>query len=325
MKSQTRTSVTIIYSNRLRRGLWPLALPCLLLGALAAPSHAIAADSPSVVIQGTREDIQQQADHFVKAAVVHEFGESLMRWDTAVCPLVAGLPRDAGEFVLQRISQAIRDAGAPLAPEKCTANFFVILSSQADRILAELRSKRPGLFDTHNGPGGLQHFMMTQRPVRVWYNWRDIGDATPGLYLVAVLTAGAPTVGGTLGIANPALLADWPTNRLPNSRLTLAVTKSINTAIIIVDRNRVVGVNMGQLSDYAAMVGLAQINLDRTIDSTPSVLRLFNQPSAAPVEGMSPWDRALLRSLYGTRAQNVMQVSEMGSQMAKSISTQQNH
>src|SRR5579864_6037650 len=115
-----------------------------------------------------REELRLQVDQFVKTTVVQHFGESLMRWNSKVCPLVAGLPQDQGEFILQRLSQSARNAGAPLAPENCKANFFILVSSQADQILELLLKKRPGLFDTHNGLGPLQHFLRTERPVRVW-------------------------------------------------------------------------------------------------------------------------------------------------------------
>jgi hypothetical protein len=296
---------------------------CLLGSGLPVTSPAAASDPASVTIQSNRAgraELQRQADQYVEASVVHHFGEPLMRWDGLVCPMVAGLPRDQGEFVLQRLSQSMHDAGVPLAPQNCTANFVVIVSSRADQILAELQSKAPRLFDTQHGVGGLQHFMLTKRPIRVWYNWENRGETTAGLAVIAALIGGGPSVGGTLGPVTSAAYTDWPSNRLPNSHLSLTVSKSINTAVIVVDRARMKGVNVAQLSDYTAMVGLAEINLDRSVDSAPTVLRLFNEPSEAPLEGMSSWDRALLKSLYGTRALSVMQVSEMETQVAKSMS-----
>jgi len=50
---------------------------------------------------------------------------------------------------------------------------------------------------------------------------------------------------------------------------------------------------------------------------------LFSEPGEAPVDGMSPWDQALLKSLYATRAQSVMQISELETQMVDSITTAQ--
>jgi hypothetical protein len=127
-------------------------------------------------------------------------------------------------------------------------------------------------------------------------------------------------MGGSLGTgSSSAAMANWPTATLPNSRLSRSVVRSISTAIIIVDLARITSGNLGQLSDYIAMVGLAEINLDRTIDSAPSVLRLFSNPGETPLEGMSPWDQALLKSLYASRAESVMQVSEMKTHMVDSI------
>jgi hypothetical protein len=168
----------------------------------------------------------------------------------------------------------------------------------------------------------LRHFLSTERPVRVWYNWQYQGEPGAGLAVIAAFTGGSPSMGGVAGAASPSTAgSNWGSFRMPNSRLSLAATKSINTAIIIVDLPRTTGVNVGQLADYIAMVGLAEINLDRIPVSAPSVLRLFSDPGEAPVDGMSPWDQALLKSLYATRAQGVMQVSEMETQMVDSITT----
>ena len=41
----------------------------------------------------------------------------------------------------------------------------------------ELKKKRPGLFNTSHGVGGLEHFMATERPVRVWYNSDESGGS----------------------------------------------------------------------------------------------------------------------------------------------------
>ena len=295
----------------------------LLSGALAAfPAAASEVQSPSVTIEGsrTRHDLEQQVDQYVDSAMVRPFGEALMRWDTPVCPLVGGLPRDRGEFILARLSQNARDAGIPLAPEKCTANFIVIVTANPNHIIKELRDKRPGLFaNGRRGIGGFDHFLLSQQPVRVWYNWQNQGETGASLAVISALV-GDTAVGGVLGGSPSASLAELPVNRLPNSRLSYAVHRSIRTAIVMVDLARVKRINLGQLSDYSAMVGFAQINQDHPVEAAPSVLRLFNEPSQAPVEGMSPWDRALLKSLYATRSVSVTQVSEIETQMANTLS-----
>jgi len=304
-----------------------LLLAWFMIGGLFIPVLAVSSENQldSITVEAKkkeREELRLQVDQFVKTTVEQHAGESLARWNSQVCPLVAGLPRDQGEFILRRLSQSVRDAGAPLAPENCKANFFVLVSSQADQILEALRKKRPGLFDTHNGLGPLQHFLRTERPVRVWQNWQNAGDDAGGLIIAEAFIgiSGGASMGGSLGAgSSSSAMANWPTATLPNSRLSRSVARSISTAIIIVDLARITSDNLGQLSDYIAMVGLAEINLDRTIDSAPSVLRLFSDPGETPLEGMSPWDQALLKSLYASRAESVMQVSEMKTHMVDSI------
>jgi hypothetical protein len=222
---------------------------------------------------------------------------------------VAGLPRDQGEFILRRLSQDARNAGVPLAPEKCKANFLVLVSSEPEQLLQDLRRKKPDLFDVQHGLGAWKRFLRTERPVRVWYNWQNLGDDDSFATAAAVSGMNSPSAAGT----------DWPTARLPNSHLSYSAAKSIDTAVITVDLPRMKGVNLGQLSDYVAMVGLAEINMDREIITAPSVLRLFSDAGNAPADGMSSWDQALLKALYASRATDVMQISAMKTQMVNSI------
>lgn len=48
--------------------------------------------------------------------------------------------------------------------------------------------------------------------------------------------------------------------------------------IIVVDSNRMQGVNAGQLADYVAMVGLAEIRVDADTGPVPTILQLFRAP-----------------------------------------------
>jgi hypothetical protein len=288
---------------------------CALIGAFALHSlQAFAAAEPqldSITVQAKREHekLQRDVDEFVGSAIVHTSDRPLLRWHTPVCPLVAGLPREQGEFMLRRLSEAVRNAGAPLAPEACKANLLVLISSEPGQLLESLRRKRPQLFDVFDGMGTLKHFLRTDRPVRVWYNWRYVGDTAAFSTAATITGTNAPSAAGDA----------YPVLTSPNSRLSYSGGRSIDSAIVAVDLPQLQGVNFGQLSDYVAMVGLAEINLDKEVTAAPSVLRLFNRDGGAPAEGMSIWDRELLKSLYSSRAADVMQVSAMKTQMVDSI------
>ena len=296
---------------------------CLGIGILCTSLEAAATDPQldTITVEAKRQ-LEHQVDQFVQTVVAHHNGEALMRWDTAVCPLVAGLSKEQGEFVLQRLSVAAKNAGAPLAPEKCAANFFVLVTSQADQILKELKEKYPRLFNTNHGGGGLQHFMATERPIRVWYNAEDGGDpgAAAGIQ-AAFIGSGGGAYGGTNASAGAPASGTY---RMSNSRLTLTMQKNINSVIIVIDLPQMSGVKVGQMADYAAVVGLADINLDRTVDSAPSILRLFSDRAEAPADGMSPWDQALLKSLYSTSSRSVTQLSAIETMMIENISAAKN-
>jgi hypothetical protein len=246
-----------------------------------------------------REKIQHEVSQFASAAITHDWGHPMLRWTTKICPLVAGLPREKGEFVLSRLSQDIRDARAPLGPKKCTANLLILVTPEPEQLLEKLHKKQPRIFSRWlPGEAAIHHFVKTERPVRVWYNWEySEGDLSP----YGVLALSNEQTGGYSAV------------RGTNSRLTYGALRSINTGIVIVDLSRMRGINMGQLTDYIAMISLAEIDLDQRVANVPTVLQLFDESGDAPTEGMSLWDKALLRALYAAPETDVMWLSQVKS------------
>ena len=73
---------------------------------------------------------------------------------------------------------------------------------------------------------------------------------------------------------------------------------------MVVDVNRAKGVTYQALSDYLAMVSLAQLNPDVNSSQVPTVLNIFSDLEAGrvPVPGLTDWDLRFLKSLYAMRA-----------------------
>jgi hypothetical protein len=84
--------------------------------------------------------------------------------------------------------------------------------------------------------------------------------------------------------------------------------QQLTSVIVVVDSRYTTNLNMGQLADYVAMVGLAQIRLDRDTGSAPTILHVF-QGTDPQVQGLSPWDRAFLYGLYTTSQSSVLEVT----------------
>jgi hypothetical protein len=75
---------------------------------------------------------------------------------------------------------------------------------------------------------------------------------------------------------------------------------------------------MGQLADYVAMVGLAQIRLEANTGTAPTILGLFRD-TQPQLPGLSPWDQAFLRSLYTTDQASKLEVSMIKRHMFEQI------
>jgi hypothetical protein len=59
----------------------------------------------SVTVEAERDrQLKSRISEFVSGLVVSYRNDSLQRWDTPICPLVAGLPSEQGEFILARLS-----------------------------------------------------------------------------------------------------------------------------------------------------------------------------------------------------------------------------
>ena len=68
--------------------------------ASAAPQDKV---TEEVIVEGTRPELEQRANTFVTGVTHRGYAvESLVRWNKPICPLVAGIPANQGEFMLHR-------------------------------------------------------------------------------------------------------------------------------------------------------------------------------------------------------------------------------
>lgn len=278
--------------------------------AFALSAMPLRADTPAVTVTAAREaQLRNEVDTFVSSAITRSYGDdSLLRWDHPVCPLVAGMSREAGEFVLTRLSQIARSAHAPLGSESCKPNFFVIVAKYPGNFLKLWWHQYPRLFNTREGVAPVKRFIEYPRPVRVWYNASIIG-VDGGIVFNDLFT-------GLLGMSMgpPAGTIDYPVFTGPStlgSRITHTVVRNITSAIVVVDPKLVSQLNIGQLVDYIGLVGLAEINLDKDLGEAPSILKVFAASNISPPPEMTDWDKAMLQALYTTPQRNRIQLSQM--------------
>jgi hypothetical protein len=253
-----------------------------------------------------RDVIERQVKTFVSAIAVVPFEESLARWRTPICPLVAGLPPDHGEFILTRVSQIARAAGAPLAPEHCRANLYIVVTADPSALLKAWSTRETRMF----GDAGfmkIRGFVNATSPIRVWYN-ADL-DAADGVPLTAD-SAALSQSGNSAG--SQSAFAGIPNNTHASGfRLAHDEVRDLSSVIVMVDSRGARGISFGQLADYVALAGLAQLRLGANVGTAPTILHLFTDSGNSASPGLSPWDEAFLKALYHTEQSDKMQLSEI--------------
>lgn len=71
------------------------------------------------------------------------------------------------------------------------------------------------------------------------------------------------------------------------------------------------GLTLGQVTDYATLIGLAQIHEDADAGPAPTILHLFGNSGGTLPDGLSRWDQAFLKALYDTNVDAVVQISQI--------------
>jgi hypothetical protein len=169
-----------------------------------ASSSAPKTKLPTVTIEA-KAQLKRQVDHFVTSEVFQPPGESLMRWNTPICPLVQGLPPEFNEFIQARIRRIARSAGVPVAGKQCTANLYVFATDHPELLLNRLLAHNPQMFNTQDGLGGVARFLHSRRPVRVWYNaelhCRSARGVSASMHLQS-MGSSMSTAGGPGGYVN---------------------------------------------------------------------------------------------------------------------------
>ena len=253
----------------------------------------------TITIEANRDraTLERRVKAFVSGITTVPFENSLARWqrEIPICPAVAGLTHDEGEYLFSRFSQIAASAGAPLAPESCQPNFYVIVTSVPDELIAAWGKHNPGLFGDAGGTK-VRRFLTASTPVRVWYNAALYnGDGTPCRWIdgIPYCEAGGHVRWGTV--------------------------RDLSSVIVLIDARRAKGINFGQMAAYVAMVGLAEIRVDAKIGDAPTILRLFSDSANAPALGLSTWDAAYLKALYHTDHDDRTQLLALKAAMIKDV------
>lgn len=225
--------------------------------AQPSPVPPTAQPDPEIVIRARQE---QAIRAFV--ASVAEAGRSgqLARWNMEICPEVVGIDESQAGFMALRIAEIAAPLELRARSSGCRSTMLIVVTNDAAGLATHFARLFPVTLRT-DGQAKLNLFAHTSRPVR-WISVTDLG-------------------GGVL----------------PNSRITRATDPHLQAMLVIVDGRQMGGFSLGELSDYVAMVALA--NPRPGARDQASILSMFDRPR--PADGpfaLTQTDRAFLGGLY---------------------------
>lgn len=269
--------------------------------ALIAASASAQTELEGVAVKSSHRNprINPQVSEFVTSIAMPVQHESMARWSVHVCVIAAGLLPNEGDFLQRRIAEVASEAGIPVEPAGCPANFVVVVTSEPEAFLRDWWSEEHQLFNRDRGVAGVERMIRTDRPVRVWHN---VCNAPPALARNYRLNVEGGCNTGTLG-----------------SRITRAAVRSIHSAIVVVDFRKIEGLTWGQVGDFVAMVGLAQLRADAETGAVPTILNLFEDGGDERAKALTVWDQAFLKSVYASRDGSVTELTQVKLKMTEDL------
>lgn len=269
------------------------AMMCVALPAIAAtPPQQSDEDDNAIVVTAVPRDpveLRKKVGSFVgRVAQIATQGQ-LSRRTSAFCPKVLGMEDRYRPMVLAKVREAAAAAGLKEQPEGCKTDLTIIFTTDGDRLLNALRTKRPGIF-AQQAPAKNRELFGSGRAVRWWYsnapkdqNGADMGDAQ------------AMNVGNSADGMNSI-------NVYSSSLITTNVVVNLSSNVVVIDVAKAEGYPLDAVASYAAMVSFAQVTgaRDDTLAQAPSVLGMFARPGPRKeaLRDLTAWDRAYLHGLY---------------------------
>jgi hypothetical protein len=280
--------------------------------ANAAAPGAGSEPLPEVTVRASRSELLPKLSSFAHGITEPVNGEALARWQSPVCPLVAGLAQQEGEYILGRVSEVARAAGVPLGGEHCTPNLYIMVTTEPKQLLVALDKKRRELAFGNASPTTVDAFIARPQAVKVWYNTQR---TQPG---GAAASRGTPPAaliegGGIAGV--PVFAGSW----LNNSHLQAPSEFVFSFVFVVADLKQLLSLSRGQFADYVSMVSLVQLKSPPQLGDAPTILKLFDGSPAAVQPGLSSWDEAFLKALYETDPSTKTQMNQLGLHMMREV------
>ena len=256
--------------------------PASAQGDTAAPPPT---DGNTIIVNGNaappgRSEVYDQARDLTRmeGRTSRLYNEALPRFAAPLCPQVLGLKQDSADTIAARIRANAQGLKLRLADRRhCSPNLIVAFVDDGRSLIAGLERSHPQAFSLV--PEAERSELLTAAsPVRVWSS------------VEPKKANGAPLPRYRGKIAVPGVWGQM-------NRWLLSTRTDINTALVVFDREAVLGMTLTQLADYATMRGLTHTHDARADEDMETILALFAQEGRSP-DALTSFDVGYLRSVY---------------------------
>lgn len=258
----------------------------LMLAFLLTATAQTSQSEPTINVTGRKpEEVRREAVDFVKSVGVTE--EPVARWVEPVCPEIMGVSAQIASQVEARVREVAQQANIRLAKSGCKGNLVIVFAKDGDRVVKQVASRSPDMLKDV-APAHRAYLYDGKSPIRWWHvtqsrtkdGMRDMGNDVPPF--VALDGPGGAQLGGNVH------------TQYRSSIASTQMVRVLRAATVIVDVEDAEGKALDSVTDFAALVGLAEI---RPSDPPPatSILSLF--APAGPKE-LTPLDSNFLAALY---------------------------
>jgi hypothetical protein len=283
--------------------------------AAQGEAPAPAAQLPDVMVIAPRPPTPQElageaVPEFVRGhAKPSVITGQLARWKVDICPITQGLSRGFNNFVSARILAIAANVGAPHQEgERCKGrlNVYVYFTTEPEKVLDSLEKQDSKILGIHS-QGQTKDLKTISSPVQGWYE-----TASQGAW-------GSHTIDETDPLLPIVPIGDYLDSGkhppgLPGSRLTSDISSSIVNVTIIADINKLVGHEIGAISDYIAVLALTQAFAADHCGTLPSIMDLMapNCDGREKPIGITAGDLAFLKGLYRMDIEAVLPLERGG-------------
>jgi hypothetical protein len=257
---------------------------------------------PEIIVQGERpltpKEIDKATDHLTRRTGLFA---PIARFEAPVCVLVIGLGDPADEKIAARIRENVAAVGLAVASSpKCSPNAMLVITNDMQGTFDSIYHKRPFLIGV---PAAREYSLITLRA--------QLRDKKPAISW-ATFGFGA-LQNGALLTGQPQSGSFWGWNASSGAPPLGGNTR--DSAVLLVDFQRLNGVHVHQLADFATvhLLGSPRTATDPANAGVPTILSLFEQgPKQAP-QRLTTFDRAYLCGLYRIRARGINEVVTLAS------------